>query len=154
MLLTVIPVFPFPSMSFVGEKRASDLPHGLNTMFATALAKMEECGTKPYEIVFGNEEDYRERAQNAILQFTDGNIPAYECLTRPPVEAWTNFLRLYEWWSAPHWTERAADGKDHYAQCADCGKTTKGTAWPEKCPHSECSSHAKWAAVHGAIGAL
>lgn len=125
------------------------MPLGLNAMLATALSKMDECGIKPHEIVFGNGDDFRLRAQDAILLLHNGNALAHECFPRQPIDAWQSFLQWHEWWSLPHWANRSTHDKDYYAQCADCGKTTKGAEWPEKCVNGACPSHAKWALVNG-----
>lgn len=149
MLLRITPVFSAPSASFVGETRVSEMPLGLHTMFSAALSAMDECGIKPHAIHFGNEEDCRLRAQDAILELHNGNALAHECFPRQPIDTWASFLELYSWSLSKRCIPDGAPLGVHFTKCLDCQKNMQGDQYFTTCSNPDCPSHAKWAAVNG-----
>ncbi len=150
IMLRIIPTFLNPNLTLIGRRRAASLPLGLRTMLDTAFKLLEQGNLKPREIVIGDEEDYEMRARNIILQLPDGNVP-WDSLDTSPTnrQTWASFLRWYNWWSTPHWTNTSFSDGFYAGQCTTCKEYSRSRVQFEKCLRPECASHVMWATVNG-----
>lgn len=153
-MLHIIFVFSDIRLSLIGANRLDELPLGLHTMCETAIRLTNNSPMKPPQtLVFGSEQDQILRAGNGIMQCaTSGNQLVRDMGLENLTNAWASFLQWHDWWSEPHWTNHEKGNGNYYAQCTDCGKTTKGAEWPEKCHNKNCASHVNWHIVNGVAG--
>ncbi len=151
-MLRIVYVFTDIYLSLIGERRLNEFPLGLRTMCERAFTLTNDSLVNPHTLVFGKEPDPELRAKNGVMQCAGRNQLIKDLGSEDLTNAWASFLLWHDWWSAPHWTNRATDDGDYFAQCTDCGKTTEGKTWPEKCSNGDCPSHMNWHTVNG-VGA-